>query len=77
MSSGFESARSAPPEERRGDAPENARWRRGFDDGQRLVYNISLLERLDPCYVPVPAVPGEDWVTDEVSAVGPPGSAPR
>ena len=59
ISSVFESARSAPPAERRGDEPADERWRRGFDDGQRLVYNITLLERLDRCYVPVPAVPEE------------------
>ena len=35
------------------------RWYRGWEDGQRLVYNLALLERLDACYVPVPEIPAE------------------
>jgi hypothetical protein len=60
LARGFESARRAVPEERRADTPENGRFRRGFEDGQRLVYHITLVERLDRCYVPVPEVPQDE-----------------
>jgi hypothetical protein len=48
---GHEHGEDAPP------IPES--WFRGWEDGQRLVFNISLLERLESCYVPVPEVPLE------------------
>jgi len=30
-------------------------WRRGWQDGQRLVFDLELLRRLPRCFVPVPA----------------------
>jgi hypothetical protein len=59
MSRGFDTVRKKVPEDRRADTEQDQRWRRGYEDGQRLVYNIALLERLEVCYVPVPPVPGE------------------
>lgn len=29
-------------------------WNRGYEDGQRLAYNLELLRRLKGCFVPVP-----------------------
>ena len=29
-------------------------WRRGHEDGQRLAWNVALLDRLRGCFVPVP-----------------------
>lgn len=61
----FEHVRQGVPEEHRTDSDEDAEWRKGFEDGQRLLYNIVVLERLETCYVPVPAVPGETPLTEE------------
>jgi hypothetical protein len=33
-------------------------WRRGYEDGQRLVYNLELVRRLPDCFVPIPPAPG-------------------
>jgi len=55
----FDSVKKKAPEDRRADTVEDGRWRNGFEDGQRLVYSIVLLERLEACYVPVPVVPGD------------------
>ena len=33
-------------------------WKRGYEDGQRLGWNLELLRRLKGCFVPVPAGPG-------------------
>jgi hypothetical protein len=30
-------------------------WRRGYEDGQRLAWNLELMRRLKECFVPVPA----------------------
>lgn len=35
----------------------NATWKRGFDDGQRLVFHLILLRELRHCWVPVPDAP--------------------
>lgn len=32
-------------------------WKRGYEDGQRLGWNLELLRRLRECFVPVPAGP--------------------
>ena len=32
------------------------RWRAGWDDGQALVYNVLVANRLQACFVPVPPV---------------------
>jgi hypothetical protein len=32
-------------------------WRRGYEDGQRLAWNVELMRRLKDCFVPVPAPP--------------------
>lgn len=32
-------------------------WKRGYEDGQRLGWNLELLRRLKECFVPVPATP--------------------
>lgn len=53
----FESVSKGPPHERRGGSDDDRRWRRGFEDGQRLAFALVLLHRLPGCYVPVPAVP--------------------
>lgn len=29
-------------------------WKRGYEDGQRLAFNLELLRRLKECFVPVP-----------------------
>jgi hypothetical protein len=55
----FAAVRRAVPEERRAETETDERWRRGYADGQRLVYHIYLVERLDRCYVDVPALPNE------------------
>jgi hypothetical protein len=40
-------------------APEDKqkRWRDGWQDGQELIFNVLLAERLQVCRVPVPVVP--------------------
>lgn len=69
MSRGFDAVRKKAPEDRRADTPEDGHWRRGYEDGQRLVYSIVLLERLEGCYVSVPSVPGEiEPVTQDVTS---------
>ena len=35
----------------------SAKWKRGHEDGQRLVYPLYLLRELRNCFVPVPDVP--------------------
>ena len=60
----YESVRGGVPEDRRADTEENERWRRGYEDGQRMMHGIRLLERLDACYVPVPPVPDEAALSD-------------
>ena len=79
MSRGFDGVRKKAPEDRRADTAEDGRWRHGYEDGQRLVYSIVLLERLEVCYVPVPPVPGEiEPVAQELtSARTPASSIPR
>lgn len=32
-------------------------WRRGYEDGQRLAWNLELMHRLKECFVPVPPQP--------------------
>jgi len=59
MARGFDRAKAAVPEEHRGDTDAARSWRRGWDDGQRLVYGLAVWERLERCYVAVPPVPGE------------------
>jgi hypothetical protein len=75
MSRGFDAVRKKAPEDRRADTEPDGRWRKGYDDGQRLVYSIVLLERLEGCYVPVPPVPGEiEPVTQELTSARAAGS---
>ncbi len=38
-------------------ADQPKRWQSGWDDGQRLIFNVLLADRLRGCTVPVPAVP--------------------
>ncbi len=52
----FESVSTSPPHDRRGGSEDDRRWRRGFEDGQRLAFALVLLRRLPGCYVPVPEV---------------------
>ena len=47
----FSTHKDSPP------SGENKTWKRGFNDGQRLVFNLYLLEELQRCFVPVPAAP--------------------
>jgi hypothetical protein len=75
MSRGFDAVRKKAPEDRRADTEPDGRWRKGYDDGQRLVYSIVLLERLEGCYVPVPPVPGEiEPMTQELTSARAAGS---
>ena len=50
--------KSAPKGHSGGSQPER-RWRDGWDDGQELVFNLALADRLRGCYVqpPEPAPP--------------------
>ena len=43
---------SFSPDSRSG---KSADWRRGYEDGQRLGFNLELLRRLKECFVPPPA----------------------
>ena len=36
---------------------EGADWKRGYEDGQRLAWNLELLRKLKECFVPVPTAP--------------------
>ena len=36
------------------DSKGDGDWKRGYEDGQRLAWNLELLRRLKDCYVPVP-----------------------
>ncbi|HYN19705.1 MAG TPA: hypothetical protein VE078_02015, partial [Thermoanaerobaculia bacterium] len=36
------------------DHGKGSDWRRGYEDGQRLAWNLELLRKLKSCYVPVP-----------------------
>ncbi len=40
-----------------GDSGKGSDWRRGYEDGQRLAWNLELMRRLKRCFVPVPAAP--------------------
>lgn len=42
---------------KRAPADQSKRWRDGWDDGQRLIFNVILADRLRRCTVPVPAAP--------------------
>jgi hypothetical protein len=42
---------------KRAPADQSKRWQNGWDDGQRLIFNILLAERLRGCTVPVPITP--------------------
>lgn len=37
-----------------GGSGKSSDWRRGYEDGQRLGFNLELLRRLRDCFVPVP-----------------------
>jgi hypothetical protein len=37
-----------------GDRGKGSDWRRGYEDGQRLAWNLALLRKLRGCFVPVP-----------------------
>jgi hypothetical protein len=37
------------------DSKGNGEWKRGYEDGQRLGWDLELLRRLKECFVPVPA----------------------
>jgi hypothetical protein len=60
MAREFGAVQKAVPEERKSETPADEQWRHGYADGQRLLYNIELLERLETCYVPVPGEAGAD-----------------
>ena len=49
----FRSERDRPPSDR------SSAWDAGWDDGQELVFNVVLAERLEGCYVPVPELPAD------------------
>jgi hypothetical protein len=37
-----------------GDRGRGSDWKRGYEDGQRLAWNLELLRKLKGCFVPVP-----------------------
>ena len=39
------------------DRGKGSDWRRGYEDGQRLAWNLELLRKLKECFVPVPETP--------------------
>ncbi|HSN85784.1 MAG TPA: hypothetical protein VL025_03455, partial [Thermoanaerobaculia bacterium] len=45
---------SFSPDTRSGKSSD---WKRGYEDGQRLSYNLEILRKLKGCFVPVPPVP--------------------
>ena len=47
----FASRKKNPPSEK------NSAWKRGFEDGQSLVFHLRRASKLKGCYVPVPAAP--------------------
>jgi len=47
----FNSWRKGPPSDK------NSAWKRGFEDGQSLVFHLRRASELKGCYVPVPATP--------------------
>lgn len=47
----FSSFKKRPPSDKK------AKWKRGFEDGQNLVFNLYLLRELRHCFVPVPPPP--------------------
>ncbi|HXV75840.1 MAG TPA: hypothetical protein VD788_05920 [Candidatus Polarisedimenticolaceae bacterium] len=55
MTREFDALERKAPEPQRSDH----RWLRGFADGQRLVYYIELIDRLESCYLPLPPLPVE------------------
>jgi hypothetical protein len=40
-----------------GGGGKGSDWKRGYEDGQRLGWNLELLRRLKECFVPVPTPP--------------------
>jgi len=47
----FSSFKDRPPSDK------SAKWKRGFNDGQSLVFHLYLLHELRHCFVPVPDAP--------------------
>jgi hypothetical protein len=47
----FWSWKKSPP------SGKSSAWKRGFDDGQQLVFHLKLLSELPACTVPVPGPP--------------------
>jgi hypothetical protein len=45
-----QSNRKNPPDDR------SSRWKEGWEDGQDLIFNLLVAERLQACTVPIPAV---------------------
>lgn len=50
----FESDEQGPPSDRRGDGPAERAFRRGFRDGQLLVWGTRVARAVEGCFVPVP-----------------------
>ena len=48
LNASFSAYRNRAPKDR------PSRWRDGYDDGQKLVFNVLLVDRLTACRVPVP-----------------------
>ena len=36
------------------DSKGDGDWKRGYEDGQRLAWNLELLRRLKDCFLPIP-----------------------
>ena len=51
VNASFRSSKKGPPSDK------NSTWKRGFEDGQSLVFHLRQARELQECYVPVPAAP--------------------
>ncbi len=51
----FESDEQGPPSDRRGDGPAERAFRRGFRDGQLLVWGTRVARAVEGCFVVVPS----------------------
>jgi hypothetical protein len=53
----FGSAEHQPPKEHRGETAEQRSWRRGYRDGQALVFNLTVARAIRACFLAPPPPP--------------------
>lgn len=53
----FDSDEQRPPRERQGDSPADRSFKRGFRDGQLVLWATRLARAVEGCFVPVPPLP--------------------